>query len=179
MITSSAAAQHREQEFWSSGGLMSTEKSHCTSSVEHRSSWGTRKPRNSAHAGDEGGLNLARLSRFQARAGYDALQAQRPELIVQPIARHRPGLGAHLHARHPDSDAGCSERNGEIRADGWISKKNSARLTVRVNDNSSHFCVSESNRHHSPLPHIEHQGRTKACDTYAIFVPYTRIHDSR
>jgi len=30
--------------------------------------------------------------------------------------------GGYSHALHPDSDARCFERNGEIRADGWISE---------------------------------------------------------
>jgi len=44
---------------------------------------------------------------------------------------------------------------------------------------SSHFRINESKRHHRPLSHIEHQGRTKAGATDTVLVPYARIHDSR
>jgi hypothetical protein len=47
------------------------------------------------------------------------------------------------------------------------------------NDNRGHFRISKSERHHRPLLHIEHQGRTKAGEADATFLPNARIHDPR
>jgi hypothetical protein len=70
-----------------------------------------RKPSHSAHAG-KGRFKMARLSRFQARAGYDALQPERARTDRTADSPAQAQLAGHSHALHPDSDAGCSGRYG-------------------------------------------------------------------
>jgi hypothetical protein len=65
---------------------------------------------------------MARSSRFPARAGYNALQPERARTDRTADSPAQARLGGHSHTLHPDSDAGCSGRNGEIRAEGRISK---------------------------------------------------------
>jgi integrase len=70
-----------------------------------------RKPIHSAHTG-KGRFNMARLSRFQARAGYDALQPERARTDRTADSPAQARLAGHSHALYPDSDAGCSGRDG-------------------------------------------------------------------
>jgi hypothetical protein len=64
---------------------------------------------------------MARLSRFQARAGHDALQPERARTGRTADSPAQARLAGHSHVLHPDSDA----------ADVWTLWRNSSRWLER------------------------------------------------